>query len=632
MRSSLRVLAVLLPVLATACAAPELPPLGLRSPLRHQFDSQYEAQEWDAAAATVALILAEYDLREFEPDDYVNPYPTRESVWHMAEAAERGGKVREAAIVLGALGSRQSLDAPFALAQLAKRHGDGVWDAAATMAPTLVPEWRAVVDRCARGEWRAVRAQLDAEPRVLSRFLLGDLLREAGQLQAALVEYTIATWDGASSRGRSSMAQYALGCVRIEAVLYDMGEPLLASQAMEVVNRERAELALHAPSQALDQRIRTELGADARRDEVFLRLVRRLPEPAAPDLAAAIGKLAGFAAPVRDGEAQTFRLQQPALAVVVEPTAVVVRGEGVEGLGEFRVDRSAARWHPGLGYHEFLGVGKQGPRCLRLYEDGALFVGSAGFDSYGVFCPVKGTPIVGAGHFGRPIVEGLTLQKEVEYLTLSGGQPRFGVPRRRYLGRMADGTFFQGEGYQNGDRLIPDGPVWVGDPGRDWYTTEFRLGEPGVWRQHTGLLRSTTLAAITDVRGERVALQPTSEVLAALEPVWREIDARNAADNAAREAARRADEIRWQRIREGWERSAAIFAELDAERAAREPQQPQVCSVCSGTGRSQSNAVFGQRTYYVQDTPGSPLRAVTVARHDSNTFQQCPACRGSGKP
>lgn len=605
-----------------------------------QFVTLYAAQDWQGAAARVEELTQQY-----------RPVVTLldvDAAWTMVEACERANRLDGAARVLIALStSRNSFEAPLELRRFAKAHGlevlerNGAFDG-----NKLIDVWFSMSRLVDEGQWAAARELFETEysdgeygpclERIFSQVFLGDMLREAGRYEAALAEYTLAAYAESlhSGPGDSVGDQNAIVLsVRIECLLYEMGEPSWALDAMKNINPKYPLLEHHGLATKHDKTLRAQLDADVQHFTSGDLYSREIATLASPNLRETLAALRGVEVVERTDDVIRYEAKELSLRFAVSKERVEVESTRPEHDTTTRaghdIGRFTTNWDvelvPTLNYFEWASLPPAPPRCVRIFGDGSVFVGSPGFESQGVLLFPDREPYVGVGRFGRPPEEALRAIHFFERTTIPG-RPIDGLGERtRFAARTADQSVLFGEGYVDGDRLVPDGPVRLTTGQDTWYAGHFTLGVAGPWRRCGTLFTKSDLSAITDVFGNLVPWMSPGE--------WAESMERMKSDRLAEQ--RRLDE---KRLAEQIAWDAAQKAYWDSEYAVRESRGGNggsgaplsTCYMCDGTGMVSKGGGMESYSGWVTDGAGVS-HYVSGSRWVPSERVTCDYCGGAGE-
>jgi hypothetical protein len=296
---------------------------------------------------------------------------------------------------------------------------------------------------------------------------------------------------------------------------------------------------------------------------------------------------------------------------------------------EHDIGRFTSTWDvelkPTLMYVQWSSKPPAPPRCLRTFNDGSVFIGTTGFESYGVLLRRGVKPYVGAGRFGRHPDDSLRARQFFERTTIPG-KPVEGLGERQsFAVRTVDEFVLLGEGYVDGDRLVPDGPVRLTYGPNDWYAGFYSLGVAGPWRRCGDLLTKSDMQAITDLAGNLVSWMSPEE--------WAESMQRMKDDQLAEQRRldekRLADQIAWDAAQKAYWESEQAVRELDGGNGGSE-MPLRTCYMCDGTGMVRKGG--GSETYSSWVTDGNGVsHYVTSTRWVSSQPVTCEYCGGAGE-
>ena len=453
---------------------------------------------------------------------------------------------------------------------------------------------------CARGEWAAAQARIepalppqDGAPHrvaLATHTLLGDLLADAGLCEPALVEYSTAAF-GRSLAGDPldyrAQCDRTLGCVRLEALLLEMGEGAWALEAMKHVNLQRDLLEYFPVSQRLDEAARAEALTEA---EVMDRILFKYDLPAEPqsgELEQDLARLAVFRAPTSDNSPQVWEAPSVGMRLVFSDEMLRVESEQ-PGVGTFEVAWTTREWLSRQKCFVYTAPTSDVARCVRRFADGSLYFGGVGFDADGMLLRPGEAPYVGRVLLGRPYDDVLRVVRfEANDPVEAPRHPEFGE-RRRFVALTAVGAYLVGEGHVQGERLIPDGPVRLSYASDEWYRAQFSFGVGEGWRRSGTVVQRSDLSRLASVDGTQVAWTDPAQWAQHLEKV------KTLVAQAAREQAER-----------DWRRQLEVWGSMDQggghgrELGQTVAQYP--CYHCDGTGTQYKSGRMESYTYYVYD-------------------------------
>lgn len=603
-----------------------LPALSAEDPAVQACQQRLAEGDRAGAAAAIRELAAGHDFQEKGQPELAKFY------WLLLEVAEQQGDLDTAAQVLGGLVVANDYDAPKELWRFLRAHGREALERQGVIHHDNVSVWMEVGAAADAGDWVAARAVVDRAASLTSgfwvppyvvaaRIFLGDLLRQAGKFEAALVSYAWAAQAQALAQGTESPSarhDLAFVGVRLERMFYDMGEPAWSLEAMQLVNPFWYAVKEHPPTFAVDAGMRERLSADA--DRAMAQITHLLsfgvhpPEDRDPmDLLAACRG-------AREIEGSERTLEFREVGLVVRDLAGAYAFE-LPSLGLTLDVAHIAMETTHLGFtgtvtRNFGSSAK--PFCMRWSNDGAVYIGTAGFESHGVMLRPDAAPTVGSGYFGRPPEELLAVKQVYENEVLPGrALPEFGERRRLTLRTQGD-LLLTTEGYLQGERVVPDGPTVVILNTEEAYASQFALGDAGPWRRAGSLTRLTPLSPLSDVDGSLVAwVSPTQWVARIDDERRRARDAEIAKINE-----QIADQIRWQQMVDRWHEEAA-------ENTPPPSPQGWPCYLCDGTGTISTGGGWEDHSSWVTDSDGNS-HYVTSSRWIATTRVQCTECGGSG--
>lgn len=614
-----------LALLLTACSAVRLPHRLPTGPVYVRVEQLYFAQDWQGLSEYAAVAMRDFNFEESgSASDSI-------SLWRMAEGCERAGNVRTQAVALRALTHLGDPDAPLALVDFAKAHGREPLERCGAVERTEVVTWLAMGDDCERGDFARARERIreafpgsDGVPEkhtAASHILLGDLLRRAERCEAALVEYTTAAFARSELAGPLSdeaQRDRTLGCVRLESLLFEMGEGDWALQAMILVNQQKALLASFPRSQALDKAVRDGANAEAAMMQELLFKYDLPEEPKEFDFERELAGLTQFHSPQLEGAATSW--SAPEVQLKLTATVERLRVEcGDPRVGTYEVAWTSREWDSGLKCFVLTEPTNSGGKCVRSFRDGSLFFGSSGFASEGLLLRRVGEPYLGPGLFGQP------LEDAVKVVNFRKNEPAPGPrieglgERRSFVADVACGGVLVGEGYVNeNDELIPDGVVRLSYKSDQWFRTRFSLGVAAPWRRSGTVIHRSDLSRLEDVTGAQVAWVDPEQWFKRIEQA-KELFA--AAQQAEADRA-------WRMQMEAWQ----SMSQYEGHGVEIEPEVGvYTCYRCDGIGSIYSGGGWESYSYLVQTDPGSPPSVATGSRWVSGQSVPCPECFGSGR-
>lgn len=584
----------------------------------------HAAEDWPQLSSYAAIVLRDFDFETYADVD------ERAALWRMAEACEKVGDAQTHAVALRGLTNLADPDAPLALLEFVAAHGREPLERCGALERREVATWLAMEADCQRGDWAAARERIaanfpdvDGAPQThaaASHILLGDLLRRAERCEPALAEYSTAAYGRALAGdplGYISVRERTLGCVRMESLLFEMGEGEWALEAMKIVNLKRDMLAAYPRSQVLDQAVRDGANAEA---EVLNDINWHYDNPKAPELpelAQDLAALAVFGAPQLEGRATTW--SAPSLGLKLVASDEVLRVESsLSSVGAYEVAWTTETWESGPKCFVYTEPQDSRGRCVRRFRDGSIFFGSAGFDSNGLLLRRDREPYTGPGLFGRP------LEEAVQVVSFRKNEPANGPSieglgeRREFVANVACGAFLIGEGYVQGDNLVPDGVVRLAYSSSDWFRTRFVLGVAAPWRRSGNVVLSSNLSLIEDLSGQQVA--------------W--VDPRTWG-----ERIEQAEKLQATAQREQFERGLQAQMDIWASMGKGEGHGVQLgsggggypCYTCNGVGSIYGSGRWESFTYYEQSDPGSLPTPRSGTRWVNGARDNCPKCFGTGR-
>lgn len=616
--------AAVLGLLVSACASRGL---SRRYPTAPQFERIRElhaAEDWTQLSAYAATVL-----RDFNFETYAN-VDERSALWKMAQACEQAGAVQTHALVLRALANLADPDAPLALLEFTAVHGREPLERCGALERREVATWLAMEADCQRGDWAAARERIttnfpevDGLPQThaaASHILLGDLLRRAERCEPALVEYTQAAYGRALAGdplGYLAVRERTLGCVRLESLLFEMGEGALALEAMKIVNLKRDMLADYPRSRAADQAVRDDILAEA---EVMDDINPRYDNPKAPELSKLAQDLAAlslFSAPVVEGRSTSW--SAPSLGLKLVASDEVLRVESsLPGVGSYDVAWTTETWQSGPKCFVYTEPQDSRGRCVRRYRDGSIFFGSSGFDSDGLLLRRGREPYAGPGLFGRPLEEALAVVSFRQNEPAKGPSIDGLGERRSFVANVACGAFLIGEGFVQGDKLVPDGVVRLAYSPDEWFRTRFALGAAAPWRRSGNVVLRTDLSTLEDLDGQQVAWVDPQQWGARIEQAEK---LQASAEREQFERQLRAQMDVWATMGQGY-----YHGEQTQGQAGGLP-----CYTCNGVGSVYGSGRWESYTYYEQSDPSSLPTPRTGTRWVNGARDNCPKCFGTGR-
>lgn len=616
--------AALFGLLVSACASRGPSQRYPTAPQFERIQALHAAEDWSQLSAYAAVVLRDFNFETHADVD------ERSALWKMAEACERAGAVHTHALVLRGLANLGDPDAPLALLEFVAAHGREPLERCGALERCEVATWLAMAADCERGDWVAARERITANfPEVdglpsahvaASHILLGDLLRRAERCEPALVEYTQAAFGrslAGDPLGYLSARERTLGCVRLESLLFEMGEGDWALEAMKIVNVNRKLLTIYPRSQVIDQATRDAVNADAAvLDDINLRYDN--PKgPKLPELAQDLGALAIFNAPVFEGRSATWSAPSLGLKLVATDEALRIESS-LPSVGSYEVAWIAETWEYGpkcVVYtepHDFRG------RCVRRYRDGSIFFGSSGFESDGLLLRRGRDPYAGPGLFGRPLEEALAVVS-FRRNEPAGGPSLEGLGQRRsFVASVACGAFLIGEGFVQGDKLVPDGVVRLAYSPVDWFRTRFTHGVAAPWRRSGNLVLRTELSPLEDLHGLHVAWVDPAQWAARIEQAEK---LQASAEREQFERLLRAQLDVWSTMGQGHYQGEQLQGQ-----AGGHP-----CYACNGVGSVYGSGRWESYTYYEQSDPSSLPTPRSATRWVNGARDNCPKCLGTGR-
>ncbi|MCK6445266.1 MAG: hypothetical protein L6Q99_02645 [Planctomycetes bacterium] len=592
-----------------------------------QFAALYAAGSWNGAAAR-----AEELTRKYNP--VVTPSEAT-NAWKMFEACELVRKLDVAAVLLIEL--LDDFDAPRELWRFAKTYGVEVLERNGASRYPRIDVFMRMGRHCEAGEWVAARALMETEysdtqlgphpHRILAQVYLGDLLRDAGRFEPALAEYTAAAYaeslhDGPDDPGAKSVATVL--SVRIENLLYEMGEPAWALDAMKNINANYALLEPHAAAKRVDQSVRDRINADVRHVQSGDLHGRSLEDLATLDLRAALSAVDGLTVVERNGETVRFASEELGLSIQVADDVIEVDSTKPEhGVGRF-----TSTWDvelkPTLMYVQWSSKPPAPPRCLRTFNDGSVFIGTTGFESHGVLLRRGVKPYVGAGRFGRHPDDSLRVRQFFERATIPG-KPVEGLGERQsFAVRTADEFVLLGEGYVDGDRLVPDGPVRLTYGPNDWYAGFYSLGVAGPWRRCGDVLTKSDMDAITDLAGNLVPWMSPEDWALSMDRMRED----RLAEQRRLDEQRVAEQIAYDEMQKAYWEAIRGERELRGNDGSAPPLR--TCYMCEGVGMVYKGGGSESYSSWITDNAGVS-HYVTSTRWVSSQRVTCDYCGGAGE-
>ncbi len=620
-----RIAAAPLALLLFACSAARLPYATPVGPVYSRVEELHSAENWPDLSAYSALCL-----RDFNFETYGSDFDTL-TLWKMAEGCERAGDFKTQAIALRGLAHHADPDAPLALVDFAKAHGTELLERCGALERAEVVTWLAVADACERGDWAGARQHIlaafpgaDGVPEkhaAASHILLGDLLRRAERCEAALVEYTTAAFarsEFADPLSAEAQHDRTLGCVRLESLLFEMGEGDWALQAMILVNLQKSLLEYFPRSQALDQAVRDGANAEAAMMQELLLAYDIPAEPESFDFERELAGLPEFESPQLQGTATAW--SAPAARLKLISTDEALRVECTDPrVGTYSVAWTTREWDPGLKCFVFTEPANSGGKCVRSFRDGALFFGSSGFASEGLLLRLGEEPYFGPGLFGFPLEQATDVVKFRKNEPAPGPRIEGLGERRSFVADVACGGVLVGEGYVSEDeKLVPDGIVRLSYKSDQWFRTRFSLGVAAPWRRSGTVIHRSDLSRLEDVTGAQVAWVDPEQWFKRIEQA-KELFA--AAQKAEADRAWRMQMEAWQSMGQYEGHGVQIEREVGVY----------TCYRCDGIGSIYSGGGWESYSYLVQTDPGSPPSVATGSRWVSGQSVPCPECFGSGR-
>lgn len=611
-------------LLMAACASSRTPRLHLDGPMCERVETLHEDEDWVQLSTYGAELLHDVDFETYGAND------ERRVLWNIVEACEHAEDTNTHAMALRTLARLADPDAPLALVDFVRAHGREPLERCGALERTEIATWLAMESDCQRGDWKAARERIaasfpdiDGLPQVhaiASHVLLGDLLRRAELSEPALVEYTTAAfWLAAVGDPLTKRAarERTLGCVRLESLLFEMGEGAWALKAMVLVNLQKSSL-IHSPrSKALDQAVRDGANAET---EVLQSINFHYDTPAAPEvpaLAQDLAALSVFEAPRVDGRGTSW--SAPSLGLQLVATDEVLRVESSHpNVGSYEVAWTTQTWDFGPKCTVYTEPQDSHGRCVRRFRDGSIYFGSSGFDSDGLLLRRDHEPHAGPGLFGRP------LEEAVQLVRFHSNEPADGPSidglgeRRNFVAVVACGAFLIGEGYVQGDKLVPDGVVRLAYSSDNWFRTRFALGVAAPWRRSGNVILKSDLAFVEDLSGQQVAWVDPAQWGTRIEQAEK---LRAAAEREQFESQWRTQMEVWATMGDGYYHGTSTEGEGGGY----------PCYTCNGVGSVYGSGRWESYTYYVESDPTSPASPRAGTRWVNGSRETCPKCYGTGK-
>lgn len=617
-------LAIALGLLLCACASTKSSTPYPSDPQFQRIEALHSSQDWTELSNYAATAFRDYQFEVYANEE-VNL-----ALWRIVDACEQTQQLDTHALALRALACLADPDAPLAVLEFARAHGREPLERCGALQRPEIVTWLAMEADCQRGDWVAARQRIaDNFPEengvmhfhaVASHFLLGDLLRRAERSEAALHEYTTGTFGRASMGdpfGYLAIHERTLGCVRMESLLFDMGEGNWAASAMEIVNQQRKMLVYFPRTHAVDEAVRAAMNAEIK---IVDSVLWHYDNPKAPELAPFAEDLAAlkiFDAPQSSGNSTTW--SAPKLGLKLITTDEVLRVESTQSsVGNFEVAWTSATWEYGPKCTLYTEPANSKGRCMRRFRDGSIYLGSAGFDSLGLLLRRDQKPYSGSGLYGRPSSEALQLVSFRSNEAVEGPTIRGLGERRKFIASVACGAFLIGEGYIKGTKLVPDGLVRLAYSSDAWFRTHFTLGVAAPWRRSGNVILPSDLSRIEDLSGQQqVWIDPAQ---------WKE-------------RIKKAEELAAATQREQFERQfraqMEVWSSMSQGGSSGGDPVPEAggypCFICNGVGSIYGSGRWESYTYYEQKDAASLPTPRTGTRWVNGQRENCPKCFGSGK-
>lgn len=619
-------------LLPASCAASGEDVLRDADPRVQRFEAAFRASDWQDAAALAKEIVGAAVAPSHEIGAWHGFY------WRMITALEQVGDFRTAMAACVASGDP---DAALEFRSLFLNHGIKAGTAvsaeiaAATKATTEGRMLLHVTLRSALENWGGCREAIDqhamslarlhgGELRALGEFVLADSLLRADRLEAALAEYVTATWELSSFEVDHPQAAMhrTLGFLRQAQVLATMGHLGLADEALQQAEQQ--------PGVFVDRprarEVRDLLRGEIERRRAFTRRImayhgeRQEPAHIWP---LEFAKLQGVTA-VAGGlslRQKDFRVADAGLTIEVGDESMVFTTEGDAKAKPISFAFTEVNWNGALGCYEY-SAGRGRP-CLRRFADGSIYFGPPGFAALGIVLSPHHAPHGGLCHFGRPAAESFVVAEILERRKVEGRMLQGQQQREHFTARMKDGAIFLGEGFCDGERIIPDGQTVLCYGTQGWFESRCEMGTPGEWLRQLNMASKDTLGTLVDLAGKKVAYVPpsrTDDVIAHFRGEERRLAQAEADARVRREAQLRRDReeaaevLRWH---EEWQRQQPA-------------PQLSACEFCNGAGSTYRGGGAEQYRYSVQDQVNGPWREVIGVRHTSGSMVPCRYCDGNG--